>query len=401
MLPLMPSLREDFLRFVSQTSPAPMGIEVAHSRGSFITDTRGEVYLDLLSGIGVSSIGHTHPSVVTAVQAQAENYLHTMVYGEYVQKPQVLLAKRLADLAPDELSMTYFTNSGTEAVEGALKTARKHTNRSRFVAFNGSFHGDTFGSMSVGGNPLYRDPFEPLLPADLLPFNDLTVLNKIDEDVAAVIVEPIQGEGGIRIPDDDFLPALRERCSKVGALLLFDEVITGFGRTGSFFALEHWNTTPDILILAKALGGGMPLGAFIGAPAVMRTLAYDPALAHVTTFGGHPVSCAAGLASLDVLLSEGLVEQAKKTGDTFLSLLEKMFRKRHCLDVRGRGLLIGIEFDSPQVTQRFVHECFSQKLILGWTLHEDRIVRLAPPLNISEEEISQAVTIMQNVLAGL
>ena len=401
MLPVMPSLREDFLRYVSQTSPDPMGIEVAYSRGSSITDTRGEVYLDLLSGIGVTNIGHTHPLVVKAVQSQAETYLHTMVYGEYVQKPQVLLAKKLADLAPNELSMTYFTNSGTEAVEGALKTARKHTNRSKFIAFNGSFHGDTFGSMSVGGNPLYRDPFEPLLPADLLPFNDVAALTEIDEEVAAVIVEPIQGEGGIRIPEEAFLPALRRRCSEVGALLLFDEVITGFGRTGSLFALEHWNTTPDILILAKALGGGMPLGAFIGGPAVMGTLAHDPALAHVTTFGGHPVSCAAGLASLDVLLSEGLIEQAKTTGNTFLSLLKKIFQDRHCLDVRGRGLLIGIEFDSPHITQRFVHNCFSEKLILGWTLHEDRVVRLAPPLNISEGEVLQAVSIMQNVLTGL
>ena len=254
MLPAMASLRDDFLRYVSQTSPAPMGVAVARSHGCVVTDTNGREYLDLLSGIGVTGIGHTHPAVVRAVQAQAEQYLHAMVYGEYIQKPQVDLARRLAELTPGELSVTYFTNSGTEAVEGALKTARKYTGRSGFVSFVGSFHGDTFGSVSVGGNPVYRDPFEPLLPrTTFLPFNDRPALYTIDETIAAVIIEPIQGEGGVRIPDNDYLPALRQRCSEVGALLIFDEVITGFGRTGRLFANEHWQVTPDILVVAKAL----------------------------------------------------------------------------------------------------------------------------------------------------
>ena len=219
-----------------------------------------------------------------------------MVYGEYVQEPQVRLARRLAEVAPPPLSVTYFTNSGTEAIEGALKTARKYTGRVGLVSFFGSFHGDTFGSLSVGGNPLYREPFEPLLPGvTFLPFNAKAALERIDERVAAVIIEPIQGEGGVRIPDDDFLPALRRRCNEVGALLIFDEVITGFGRTGRMFASEHWDVTPDVLVLAKALGGGMPLGAFISTPEIMATLSADPPLAHVTTFGGHPVCCAAGL----------------------------------------------------------------------------------------------------------
>ncbi len=402
MLPAMASLRDDFLRYVSQTSPAPMGVEVAHSHGCVVVDTSGREYLDLLSGIGVTGIGHTHPAVVQAVQAQAEQYLHAMVYGEYIQQPQVDLARRLAELTPGELSVTYFTNSGTEAVEGALKTARKYTGRSGFISFVGSFHGDTFGSVSVGGNPVYRDPFEPLLPSTtFLPFNDRPSLRAIDETVAAVIIEPIQGEGGVRIPDDDYLPALRQRCSEVGALLIFDEVITGFGRTGRLFASEHWRVTPDILVVAKALGGGMPLGAFISTPQIMATLSHDPALAHVTTFGGHPVCCAAGLAALDVLLQDGLVQRAQDRGEEFCRRLETLVETGRCTAVRGRGLLIGLDFTSPQLTQQFVQSCFTQGLVLGWTLHEDTVVRLAPPLVISSEEIERAVSIMRQVLKRL
>ena len=398
----MASLRDDFLRYVSQTSPAPMGVEVSRSRGCVVTDTSGREYLDLLSGIGVTGIGHTHPAVVRAVQTQAEQYLHAMVYGEYIQQPQVDLARRLAELTPGELSVTYFTNSGTEAVEGALKTARKYTGRSGFVSFVGSFHGDTFGSVSVGGNPVYRDPFEPLLPTTtFLPFNAHSALHTIDETVAAVIIEPIQGEGGVRIPDDDYLPALRQRCSEVGALLIFDEVITGFGRTGRLFASEHWQVTPDILVVAKALGGGMPLGAFISTPQIMETLSHDPALAHVTTFGGHPVCCAAGLAALDVLLQEGLVQQAQDRGTEFRRRLETLVETGRCTAVRGRGLLIGLDFPTPQLTQQFVQDCFAQGLVLGWTLHEDTVVRLAPPLVISSEEIERAVSVMQQVLERL
>lgn len=398
----MASLRDDFLRYVSQTSPAPMGVEVARSHGCVVTDTSGREYLDLLSGIGVTGIGHTHPAVVQAVRAQAEQYLHAMVYGEYIQQPQVDLARRLAELTPGELSVTYFTNSGTEAVEGGLKTARKYTGRSGFVSFVGSFHGDTFGSVSVGGNPVYRDPFEPLLPTTtFLPFNDHSALHTIDETVAAVIIEPIQGEGGVRIPDDDYLPALRQRCSEVGALLIFDEVITGFGRTGRLFASEHWQVTPDILVVAKALGGGMPLGAFISTPQIMETLSHDPALAHVTTFGGHPVCCAAGLAALDVLLQDGLVQRAQEKGAEFCRRLETLVETGRCTAVRGRGLLIGLDFPAPQLTQQFVQDCFAQGLVLGWTLHEDTVVRLAPPLVISSEEIERAVSVMQQVLERL
>jgi acetylornithine/N-succinyldiaminopimelate aminotransferase len=397
----MSTLRDDFFRFVCQTSPEPLGIEVSQASGCIVVDTNGKEYLDLLSGIGVANIGHAHPAVVQAIKNQADRYLHTMVYGEYLQDAQVRLARRLAEVTPPPLSVTYFTNSGTEAVEGALKTARKYTGRSHFVSFAGGFHGDTFGSLSVGGNPLYRAPFEPLLPTvTFIPFNDLDALSVIDNRVAAVIVEPIQGEGGVRIPDHEFLPRLQQRCHEVGALLICDEVITGFGRTGSLFACEHWQVTPDILVLAKALGGGMPLGAFIGSPQIMATLSTDPPLAHVTTFGGHPVSCAAGLASLAILLNEQLPQRALSTGTVFLQRLQELVGNGGLMTVRGRGLLIGMEFTTPAATKDFVQRCFANRLILGWTLHQDTVVRLAPPLILSADEMEDALGIIATVLRG-
>jgi acetylornithine/N-succinyldiaminopimelate aminotransferase len=395
----MTALRDDFFRFVCQTSPEPIGIEVERAHGCVVVDKSGKAYLDLLSGIGVASLGHTHVAVVQAIKDQADRYLHAMVYGEYIQEPQARLARRLAEVTPEPLSVTYFTNSGTEAIEGALKTARKYTGRSRFVSFMGSFHGDTFGSLSVGGNPLYHAPFEPLLPkVTFLPFNDCDALANIDETVAAVIIEPIQGEGGVRIPDSEFLPALRRRCREVDALLIFDEVITGFGRTGRLFACEHWNVVPDIVVLAKALGGGMPLGAFISTPEIMATLSTDPPLAHVTTFGGHPVCCAAGLASLAVILQENLPRRAQEKGDEFIHKLQTLVGSGGFTAVRGRGLLIGMDFATPEVTKSFVQACFTAGLILGWTLHRDTVVRLAPPLIISSAEIDRAVTIMHEAL---
>jgi len=395
----MTTLRDDFLRFVCQTSPEPLGIEVERAHGCVVVDKNGREYLDLLSGIGVANLGHAHPVVVQAIKDQAERYLHAMVYGEYIQEPQVRLARRLAEVVPKPLSVSYFTNSGTEAVEGALKTARKYTGRSRFVSFIGGFHGDTFGALSVGGNSLYRAPFEPLLPTvTFLPFNDLDALVDIDETVAAVIIEPIQGEGGVRIPDSEFLPRVHQRCREIGALLIFDEVITGFGRTGRLFACEHWDVTPDILVLAKALGGGMPLGAFISTPEIMATLSTDPPLAHVTTFGGHPVCCAAGLASLEVILQEDLPQRAQVSGEEFLRKLQMLVGTGGFTAGRGRGLLIGMDFATPEATRNFVQTCFATGLILGWTLHRDTVVRLAPPLIISSAEIDQAVALMREAL---
>lgn len=394
-------LRSLFLRHVCQTSDGPMALVVASARGATVRDAEGRDYLDLLAGMGVANVGHAHPEVVAAVRAQAERHLHVMVYGEFVQEVQVRLAARLAGQLPAPLSVVYFTSSGAEAVDGALKTARKATGRPRFVAFAGGFHGDTWGALSVSGNPVYRRPFEPLLPAvDFLPFDDTDALSAIDERTAAVIVEPVQAEGGVRIPHPGFLPALRQRCDAVGALLVLDEVVTGFGRTGRLFALEHWGVVPDLLVLAKALGGGLPLGAFVGRPELMRTLAHDPPLAHVTTFGGHPLSCAAGLAALDVLLRDRLVERAAVLGEQLLGELRTMIGRGGLAAARGRGLLIGLEFDAAADCARFARRAWEQGLILNWTLHRDMVVRLAPPLVLTDDEATRAVQAVAAALAA-
>jgi len=388
-------LRVLFLRHVCQTSAVPLGLTVARASGSTVWDTGGRGYLDLLAGMGVANVGHTHPEVVAAVRAQAERHLHVMVYGEFVEEAQVRLATRLAGLLPAPLDVVYFTSSGAEAVEGALKTARKHTRRARLVAFEGGFHGDTLGALSVGGNRRYRAPFEPLL-ADVtwLPFDDEGALGAIDRQTAAVVVEPIQAEGGVRIPSPGFLGALRRRCEETGALLVLDEVVTGFGRTGRLFAFEHWGIVPDLLVLAKALGGGLPLGAFVGSAAVMATLSHDPPLAHVTTFGGHPVSCAAGLAAIEVLLRDGLAARAATLGDVLRSELSALVGRGGLAAVRGLGLLLGLEFASPDTCGRFARRALDRGLILNWTLHRDTVVRLAPPLVLTDEEAERATSII-------
>ncbi len=393
-------LRDEFLRHVCQTSGEPLGLVVARASGTSIWDAEGREYLDLLAGMGVANIGHAHPEVVQAIQRQLAAHLHVSVYGEMVQRSQVELATRLAAVTPGDLACVYFTNSGTEAVEGALKTARKYTGRARLIAFEGAFHGDTFGSLSVGGNPLYQEPFRPLLPqVELLRFDDRAALARIDDTVAAVIVEPVQGEGGVRIPRPEFLPALRRRCTEVGALLVADEVITGFGRTGALFACAHWDVVPDLLVLAKALGGGMPLGAFVGRQEIMQTLSHDPPLAHVTTFGGHPVCCAAGLAALEVLIRDRLAERAARVGTEWLQELQAL-AARFPVHARGKGLLLALELETPERTRRFVAHCLARGLILNWTLHRDTVVRLAPPLTISTEEVARATIIIAEALAA-
>jgi acetylornithine/N-succinyldiaminopimelate aminotransferase len=395
----MSELEALFYRHVAQTSAAPLGLEIAHAEGSTVTDRGGRTYLDFLSGMGVANIGHGHPEVVAAVREQARRYLHAMVYGEYVEEPQVRLATRLAAVLPAPLSMVYFANSGAEAIEGALKTARKHTRRAKLVAFDGAFHGDTLGALSLGGNALYRDPFEPLLPlVERLPFGYRGALRAIDRETAAVVIEPVQGEGGVRIPPPGYLREVRRRATEVGALLVFDEVLTGFGRTGRRFAFERFDATPDLLVLAKALGGGMPLGAFVASPAILATLADEPPLAHVTTFGGHPVSCAAGLAALEVLERGRLWERAEAVGATLQAGLHALAWRGHLVDVRGVGLLVGLELDDPGFTRRIAERAFAHGLILNWTLHRDRVIRLAPPLVIGETEVERGLAILAQAI---
>ncbi len=395
-------LEEAFRRHLCQTSDQPLGLVVDRALGATIWTRDGREFIDFLAGIGVNNVGHAHPAVVAAIREQSERYLHAMVYGEYILEPQVRLAEMLAEIAPDPLSVVYFTNSGTEANEGALKVAKKFTGRRKLVAFHNSYHGDTHGSLSVTGRDVYRDPFLPLLPeVEFLPFGDAAALERIDRSVAAVITEPIQGEGGVRVPPDDWLPALRRRCTETGALLIFDEVQTGLGRTGRWFCGMHWDVTPDLLVLAKALGGGMPLGAFIGAPEVMACLSRNPPLAHVTTFGGHPVCCAAGLAALRILRDEDLPDRAARVGAEIRAELRRLGEAHGGVtDVRGKGMLIGLELESFERTERFVRHCFENGLILGWTLHSNTLIRMAPPLNISEDELACGMGILARALAA-
>lgn len=397
----MSSLRESFLRCLAQTSEAPIGLEIEGARGSWLYARDGRRYLDLIAGIGVNALGHGHPAVAAAIGEQAGRHLHVMVYGEYIIEAQVRLAERLGALLPPGLGRVYFTNSGAEAVEGALKAARKRTGRAGFVAFDGAYHGDTMAALALCGNPGFRAPFGPLVgPVTHLPYDDVAALVAIDERVAAVIVEPVQAEGGVRVPGQGFMRALRERATQAGAILIFDEVLSGLGRTGKLFALEHWNVVPDLVVLAKALGGGMPLGAICGRDDILETLARDPPLGHITTFGGHPVSCAAGLAALEVIVGERLPERAAKVGERLRKRLATL-DARAVRAVRGLGLLVGIEFTSAELARRFSAETIDRGVVLNWTLNADRVVRLAPPLTIAEQELEFALSVMKDALRAI
>ena len=397
----MSDLRADFLRYMAQTSTAPIGLEIERAQGAWLYTRDGKRYLDFISGIGVANLGHGNREVIEAIKRQTDRYLHVMVYGEYVVDAQVNLARRLVQHLPSGLRRVYFTNSGAEAIEGALKTARKCTGRIGFIAFDGAYHGDTMGALALAGNAAFRRPFEPLPgPVRYLPYNDVAALNAIDSTVAAVVIEPVQAEGGVRIPTAEFMRALRERCYKTGALLIFDEVLTGLGRTGKLFALEHFGVEPDLIVLAKALGGGLPLGAFCAADSVMAVLAHDPPLGHITTFGGHPLSCAAGLASLETIVAQHLPERAAQFGAAILSRLGRLAGGR-IVEVRGIGLLIGLEFASAALTQRFVENTIAAGVVVNWTLNCDRVVRIAPPLTITDAEVDFAIEIMERELDSL
>ena len=397
----MDDLRADFLRYLAQTSPDPIGIEIERAQGVWLYARDRRRYLDFISGIGVANLGHANPAVIAAIKRQAERYLHVMVYGEYVLDTQVALARRLAQLLPAGLSQIYFTNSGTEAIEGALKTARKHTGRIGFVAFEGAYHGDTMGALALAGNPAFRAPFEPLPgPVRHLPYGDAAALNAIDSSVAAVVIEPVQAEGGVRIPSAAFMRALRARCDGAGAMLIFDEVLTGFGRIGKLFALEHFGVIPDIVVLAKALGGGLPLGAFCASASLLSVLAHDPPLGHITTFGGHPLSCAAGLAALEALIGDSLPERAARVGGIIMERLARL-AGGNVVAVRGIGLLIGIEMASFDLARQLVEKSIASGVIVNWTLNCDRVVRLAPPLTIGEDEVDYALTTIERCLKEL
>jgi acetylornithine/N-succinyldiaminopimelate aminotransferase len=373
---------KSFYEHIAQTSDAPMGLMISRAEGPFIFTDDGKRYVDFISGIAVSSLGHCHPNVVQAVKDQVERHMHVMVYGEYIQKPQSALAELLTSHVPSKLDRVYFVNSGTEANEGALKLAKKYTGRHKFISFHNSYHGDTHGSLSVTGRDIYRDPYKPLLPdVSFLSFNDNSELHKIDEETAAVIMEPIQGEGGVIPANAEWLQKVRKRCNDTGTLLIFDEVQTGFGRTGTLFAFEHYNVVPDIMSLAKALGGGMPIGAFLSSSKIFEVFKYDPPLNHVTTFGGHPVSCAAAYAALNTLLDNDLMKNATIIEKTARSIL----KGKGIVEIRGKGAMLGLQLRDFELTQKVVKECLDEGIILGWTLHSNTLIRIAPPLIIDHD----------------
>lgn len=388
----MLSKRQLFLNHVAQTSDSPLMLEVERAEGVYLFGPNGEKHFDLISGVSVSNVGHSHPKVVDAVKQQVDKYMHLMVYGEFIQNPQVQLATKLASILPKSLDSVYFLNSGSEAIEGAMKLAKRYTGRTEIVSFKNSYHGSTQGSLSIMGGDKFKQAFRPLLPdVRHLDYNNTEQLNQITSKTACVIVEPIQGEAGVVLPKDNFLSQLRERCSKVGAMLVFDEIQTGLGRTGKMFAFENYNVTPDILVLAKALGGGMPLGAFIASKEIMWSLTNNPVLGHITTFGGHPVSCSAALSSINVILDEKLIDSVSKKEEIFREILEK-----HPLvkEVRSKGLLMAVELGSFDKMLDLVKFGVKNGFITDWFLFCDTSFRISPPLTITEEECRLAAELI-------
>lgn len=380
-----------FLQHVAQTSPAPLAIEIAKAEGLYLYDPAGRTYLDLIGGISVCNTGHRHPRVVQAVKDQADRYLHLLVYGELIQSPQVEYATLLAGQLPPSLNAVYFTNSGAEATEGAMKLAKRVTGRTEIVAFNQSYHGSTQGALSVMGDEYWRNAFRPLLPGIRhVEYNTAAALDSITDQTACVIAETIQAERGVYTPDRAWLQALRERCDRTGTLLVLDEIQVGFGRTGSLWGFTRYDVTPDILLLGKALGGGLPLGAFIADRNTMATLTDRPVLGHITTFGGHPLSCAAGLASMKVLLEESWIAAVAAKEKLFRQLLVHPAIR----EVRSAGLLIAVEFESFERNKRIIDTCIANGLLTDWFLFAPQCMRIAPPLTITEEEIKKACSII-------
>jgi acetylornithine/N-succinyldiaminopimelate aminotransferase len=391
----MLTLRQLFLNNNAQTTNFPLLLEFERAEGVYIYDSQGKPYLDLISGIGVSNLGHSNPKVVQAIKDQVDKYMHLMVYGEYVQTPQVRFAEKLVSLLPENLNSVYFTNSGAEAVEGALKLAKRYTGRQQIVAFHNSYHGSSHGALSVMGNEDFKQAYRPLLPGiTFISLNNLPDLEQITNKTACVILETIQGEAGIRMPDADYMLALRRRCTETGTLLILDEIQAAFGRTGKLFAFEHYNIVPDILLLAKALGGGMPVGAFISSVDVMSALKENPILGHITTFGGHPVCCAAGLAALEVLLDENLIVQVNSKE----TLLRQNLTHPAIKEFRGKGLMIALEFESFELVKKIIDTCIENGIITDWFLHCSNSMRIAPPLIITNDEMLRACRIIMDAI---
>ncbi|MFI0429478.1 aspartate aminotransferase family protein [Mariniflexile sp. HMF6888] len=388
----MPS---DFLKYQAQTSPHPLAMEVSHANGSYIYDTNNKAYLDFVAGVSATPLGHNHPKIISAIKEQLDKYLHVMVYGEYIQKPAVELAKLLAKNLPYPLENTYLVNSGTEAIEGALKLAKRATGRSEIISAKNAYHGNTMGSMSVMGYEERKQAFRPLLPdVRFIAFNNEEDLNHITTKTAGVILETIQGGAGFIEPENGYLEKVRKRCDEVGALLILDEIQPGIGRTGKLFGFENYNCVPDILVLGKGLGGGMPIGAFTASRKLMNLLQDNPKLGHITTFGGHPVIAASALATLKEITESNLMAQALEKEQLFRKLLVHPLIK----DVRGKGLMLAIITPSAEITNTVILQCQDKGLILFWLLFEPKAIRITPPLTISNHEIIEGCSIIIDIL---
>lgn len=390
--------QEIFLKHVAQTSPFPLIIDVDYAEGSYIFDKNGKKYYDLISGIAVTNIGHRHPKVVKAIKDQVDKYLHVMAYGEFIQDAQNGLANELAQLLPSSLDCTYFVNSGTEAIEGALKLAKRVTGRTELISCHKSYHGSTHGSLSVSGNETKKYRYRPLMPdVKFIHFNKLEDLDLITEKTAAVLVETIQGDAGVRIGTQEFHEALRKKCDDTGAQLIYDEIQTGIGRTGKMFAFEHYGVVPDILALAKGLGGGMPIGAFISSHEKMNLFTHEPILGHITTFGGHPVVCAAAWANLQAIQEENMLEHVEAKG----KLIEESIAHPAIKEIRRKGLMMAIEFESTELVQKIVHKCLEKGIITFWFLSCPESFRLAPPINISNEDIIMTGALIKEAISEI
>jgi putrescine aminotransferase len=383
--------RQLFLSHLAQTTEFPLAIEIVKAEGIYLYGPNGQRYLDLISGIGVSNVGHCHPKVVAAIHQQVDQYLHVMVYGEYIQSPQTLLAKALVDTLPPGLDNVYLVNSGSEAIEGAMKLAKRYTNRRNLISCTNAYHGSTQGALSIGGNEEFKRGYRPLLPGtSQIFYGSFSDLSKITEETAGVVLETIQGEAGIRVACTTYFQAVQARCHEVGALLILDEIQAGFGRTGTFWAFEQMGIVPDVLVCAKGMGGGMPIGAFIANKEVMGVFKSNPLLGHITTFGGHPVSAAASLATLQVLQEENLIEQVAEKAKLFRSLLIHPQIKA----IRNQGLMMALEFESFEVLKPIIDRAIQLGVITDWFLFCDDSMRIAPPLTISLDEIRIACTLI-------
>lgn len=388
-------MKTDFFKYQAQTTFYPLEVEISHAKGSYIYSTDGKKHLDFVAGVSACTLGHQHPRVVNAIKEQLDKYLHVMVYGEYIQKPAVDFCKLLAQHLPPTLNKTYLVNSGTEAIEGALKLAKRVTGRTQLVSCVNAYHGNTQGSMSILGNEERKRAFRPLLPdVDFITFNNQADIQRITKKTAAVVLETIQGSAGFITPENDYLLKVRKRCDEVGALLILDEIQPGFGRTGKLFGFQHYNVVPDVLVMGKGMGGGMPVGAFTANEKLMDLLAHDPKCGHITTFGGHPVIAAASLATLQELLETDLMEQTL--------VKEKLFREllKHPLieEIHGKGLMLAPMTPSEEITNQVILKCKEKGLVLFWLMFEGKAIRITPPLTISEDEIKEGCAILIKAL---